>query len=403
MPKIATPLKALDVKRLNKPGLHSVGTVSGLCLSISDTGTKSWILRTKVGSKRREIGLGPYPETPLASAHERARKAKESIRIGVDPVEEKKASKIHIEWTFEKCAKEYIELHTPSWRNEKHASQWTNTLKTYAFPKIAKKNVNEITCDDVIAIVKPNWFNKTETMRRVLNRIELVLNWSKAKGILKGQNPATWKNNIDQILPKPSKIKVVKPHKAMPVDEMQDFIKQLKLIDTMSARCLEFLILTAARPVEARKAKWSEIDLEKRERKIIGNNMKGGRDHRIPLSTSTMNLLKALPRIEGLDYVFFSGAKCLSDMALTQLARRMKANAVPHGFRSTFTDWCSELTSHSRDARELALSHKIDSKTEEAYRRGDMLQKRQELMQDWDNFINNFQNENVISIQSYKK
>jgi integrase len=403
MPKIATPLKALEVKRLNKPGLHAVGTVSGLCLSISNTGTKSWILRTKVGSSRKEIGLGPYPEIPLALAHERARKAKESVRVGIDPVEEKKASKLHIEWNFEKCAKEYIELHTPSWRNEKHSIQWTNTLKTYAFPIIGRKNVNDISCDDVIAVIKPYWFEKTETMRRVLNRIEIVLNWSKAKGILKGVNPATWKNNISLILPKPSKIKVVKPHKALPFNQIQKFMTDLKAVNSMSARCLEFQILTAARPIEARKAKWSEIDFVKRERRIAGNNMKGGRDHRVPLSNSSIELLSKMPRIEGVDYIFFSGEKCLSDMALTQLTRRMKVSAVPHGFRSTFTDWCSESTNHSRDARELALAHKIDNRTEEAYRRGDMFEKRLELMKDWDNFINNFKSENVIQIQNYKK
>ena len=408
--KQSASLTALDVKRLSEAGRHQVGTVAGLMLNIKPSGAKSWVLRVMVGTKRKDIGLGGYPEVSLAVAHERARQAKDEIRKGFDPVAERKAKQSAIVWTFKTCALAYIEAFKPSWKNAKHGQQWENTLETYVYPQFGDKHVKDVDTEDITKAIRPLWATKNETMVRVRNRIELVLSWAAAQGYRpKGFNPATWRGHLDQVLPKPSKVNKRTSFEAMPIDAMYGFMRQLADVQGTSARCLEFTILTASRSGEARGALWSEIDLDAGTWSIPKERMKAGRPHRIPLSDAAIKLLTALPQFKDsdgndIDLVFpgLGGEKPLSDMSLTACMRRMKLTAVPHGFRSTFTDWCAERTAYPSEVREMALAHAIGNDTEAAYRRGDLFDKRRNLMNDWAKFTKTAptKGKNVVHIKA---
>jgi len=389
MPKIAKPLGALAVKNLKAEGLYAVGTVSGLHLSISASGARSWILRTKIGTRRSDIGLGAYPAVSLALAHEKAQATKESIKQGIDPVAARTRNRSTVEWTFERCALEYIKLHRASWKGAKHASQWENTLATYAYPKIGAKHVRDIAVGDVLSVIESHWLTKNETMVRVRNRIELVLSWAAVRGYRAKENPAAWKGNLAGTLPKPSKVNQHEAHKALPFTQAHDFMVQLRQTAGTGAKCLQWLILTATRSNEARGATWSEIDLQNAAWTIPAARMKAGREHRIPLSPAALALLQSLSKFEGTDLVFPGRdvKKPLSDMSMTLVLRRMKVDAVPHGFRSTFVDWAAERTSYPVELREMALAHTLGDKTQAAYQRGDMFERRRALMSDWAAYI----------------
>ena len=402
MPKIARELKALEVSKLSKPGLHMVGTVAGLGLSISASGSRSWILRTMIGSRRCDIGLGSYPEITLAKAHDRARETKDSIRSGTDPIAERKAKGAIVEWTFERCAKAYIASHRASWKSAKHAQQWSNTIETYANPVFGSLHVRDVGKTQVLQAIEPHWTTKTETMSRLRNRIELVLAWATVRGYRSGDNPANWRGNLDQVLPKPSKVNKATSHKALPYDQMHEFMPLLAAAEGGGARCLEFLIYTACRSGEARGALWSEIDLTNAVWRIPAQRMKAGREHRIPLSKPAITLLKSLPSFGGTEVVFPSTkGDPLSDMTLTATMRRMKVDATPHGFRATFATWAQERTGYPSDVRERALAHAVGNKTTEAYERGDQFDRRIKLMEDWAKFVNASPTEgnNVISFK----
>lgn len=410
MARVAKALGALEVKRLTEPGQHPVGTVPGLRLCIKPTGAKSWVLRTTVGTKRRDIGLGSYPAVTIAAAWERARKELSTIRDGVDPVAERRAKQSAITWTFKTCALAYIESHRASWRNAKHAQQWENTLTTYVYPHFGDKHVKDVDTGDVTNAIRPFWSTKNETINRVRNRIELVLAWAAAQGYRpKGFNPAQWRGHLDQVLPKPSKVNNRTSYEAMPIDAMFTFLHRLGMIEGMSARCLEFTILCACRSGESRGALWSEIDMDAGVWSIPGKRMKSGRPHRVPLSDRALGLLGALPRFvnddgDDVDLVFpgRDGDKPLSDMSLTQIMRRMELSAVPHGFRSTFTDWVAERTAYPAEVREMALAHAIGDQTEAAYRRGDLFDKRRNLMNEWAAFLESAptKGNNVVNIKA---
>lgn len=342
-----------------------------------------------IGSRRSDIGLGGYPEVTLAQAHERARAIKDSIRRGIDPIAERREQRGAVEWTFRRCADEYIKLHRLGWKNAKHAQQWENTLATYAYPKLGDKHVSDIDVGLVLAVIEPQWNTKNETMVRVRNRIELVLAWAAVRGYRSKENPAAWRGNLDATLPKPSKVNRRESHKALPVGQVHGFVERLRGTQGLSAKCLEWLILTATRSQEARCATWSEIDLDGGIWTIPAERMKAGREHRIPLSGAALDLLRALPRFDVSDLVFpGQGGKPLSDMTLTQMMRRMNVQAVPHGFRSTFVDWAAERTSYPVELREMALAHTLSDKTQAAYQRGDLFNRRRALMADWAKFIN---------------
>jgi integrase len=389
----AAELGALAVSHITAPGFHFVGGVAGLALQVLPTGGRSWVLRATVAGKRRDMGLGGYPDVRLAEARDAARAAREKIRSGVDPIAERVAAQSALRaakgkvMNFETAALAYMKAHEAGWRNAKHAQQWRNSLETYAYPVIGKLLVRDVDLTHVMKILDPIWRTKTETATRLRGRIEQVLDWATVRGYREGQNPARWRGHLDKMLTAPTKVAKVKHHQALPWSEIGKFMKNLRAAEGMGARALEFVILTAARSGEVRGATWAEVNLEAAEWNVPGERMKAGKDHRVPLSQPAVALLKALPRMAGTDLVFPAprGGQ-LSDMTLTAVLRRMGVPAVPHGFRSTFRDWVSETTNFPREVAEMALAHAIGDKVEAAYRRDDLFPKRVLMMEAWANF-----------------
>ncbi|MFN3765194.1 MAG: tyrosine-type recombinase/integrase [Aliihoeflea sp.] len=389
MPVRAKEFSALEVKRAMRPGLHAVGGVPGLCLQIAPSGAKSWILRVLVNGRRREIGVGGYPDVMLAEARERARSIRMQIRDGIDPVADRRlrraAQRARVTAvTFEQAARRWHQSKQSEYRNPKHAAQVLSTIETYAVPVIGNMPVEQIGLKEVLAVLQPIWAGKTETASRLRGRIESVLAWATVSGHRTGDNPARWKGNLDAVLAQPGKIARVKHHAALPIGELPAFFARLRQQSGMAARALEFLILTAARSGEVRGAKWMELDNDAGVWTVPAERMKAGREHRVPLSARARDLLERLPEFEGSDFVFSAPrGGMLSDMSISAVMRRMNAEAVPHGFRSTFRDWTAEHTEYAGEIAEMALAHTISNKVEAAYRRGDLLAKRRQMMNDW--------------------
>ena len=389
--RLAEELSAIQVKRLKAPGLHFVGHVVGLALQVTPAGTRSWILRYSAGTRRREMGLGNFPSVTLADACTAARKARELLREGIDPIEDARAKRSQLgavlSLSFDQCVEKYIAAHEAGWKNAKHGAQWRSTLDTYASPHFGKLQVRDVTTGHVMAALDPIWTTKTETATRVRGRIESVLDWAKVRGYRDGENPARWRGHLDKLLPKPSKVAQAEHHAALPYSELGDFMVKLRAAAGMGARALEFAILTAARSGEVRGATWGEVDFEAGTWTIPGERMKAGKDHRVPLSEAALELLRNLPRVEESELIFV-GAKNrpLSDMSLTAVLRRMGLDVTAHGFRSTFRDWAAETTAYPSEMAEMALAHTIGNKVEAAYRRGDLFEKRRRMMQDWAKF-----------------
>lgn len=394
MPRKAKELGPLDVSRLTKPGRWAVGGVDGLCLRVTDAGARSWVLRVMMAGARREMGLGGYPAVTLAGAKEAARRHRAAVSEGNDPIAERKSAlsaaiaQRAAQKTFSQCCAAYIAAHEAGWRNDKHAQQWTNSLATYAEPVIGRLLVRDVATTHVLQVIEPLWSTKNETASRVRNRIELVLDWAATRGYREGPNPARWRGHLDKTLPRPSKVKKVEHHTALPIADAGAFLAKLRAAEGMGARALEFAILTAARSGEVRGMTWDEVDLRAKLWTIPGTRMKAGREHRVPLSAAAVKLLSALPRTEGVALVF-PGTKGqqLSDMTLTAVCRRLGVDAVPHGFRSTFRDWAAERTAYPAEVAEMALAHAVGDKVEAAYRRGDLFAKRVGLMTDWAAFL----------------
>lgn len=409
MPKVAKELSAIEVKRIIQEGLHSVGGVAGLQLQVTASGVRSWILRVKIGDKRRDIGLGGYPEVSLAIARERALEKKSLIAQGIDPIEEKRASKARLvasqrnTITFDDAADKVHETKSKEFKNEKYKAQWISAIRMYASPIIGKKPVSEIDLQDIKEVLAPIWETKTDTAKKLRGNIETILAWATVHEYRTGNNPARWQGYLDQVFAKPSKISKVQHYKALPIDEMPAFMTELRKQEGIGARALEFTILTAARSGEVRGATWDEIDLNAKVWTIPASRMKAGKEHRAALSNAAINVLKAMPRFADNNLVFPSPrGGMLSDMSLAAVLKRMNINAVPHGFRSTFRDWASERTNYPHQVAEMALAHTIKSKVEAAYRREDLLPKRALMMQDWANFISSNNKAAVININSKK-
>lgn len=394
MSRKATELGALAVSRLREPGLHAVGGVSGLYLQVTSSGARSWILRAMVGGKRRDMGLGGFPDVTLAIAREKAREARAKIEQGLDPIleRERAVSLLRAEqaksMTFEAACLALIDAKSDEWRNAKHRAQWSASLETYAFPIIGKLQVGDVGQAQVLNVLQPIWKDKTETANRLRGRIEQVLDWSRVRGFRDGENPARWRGHLDKLLPAPTKIARVVHHKALPIDAMAGFVAALRQRKGVTARALEFLVLTAARSGEARGATWSEIDMDAAVWTVPAERMKAHKEHRVPLSPQALALLASLPRIEGNDLVFPAPrGGVLSDMTMTALMRRMEVDAVPHGMRSSFRDWAAERTDFPREVAEMALAHTIGNAVEAAYRRGDLFAKRAEMMAAWAQYV----------------
>ncbi len=412
MPRIAKELSPLEVKNLRHTGkgqnaVYAVGGVSGLMLQITRSGGRTWLLRVTVGAKRREIGLGGFPDVTLAQARERAREAKGQIRKGLDPVEERKAARSALiaaqgrGLLFKDAVDRCLAAKLDGFKNAKHRDQWRNTLDTYALPVLGQMMVEQITTQDVLRVLQPVWTSKTETATRLRGRIEAVLSWATVAGHRTGDNPARWSGNLKELLPAPEKVAEKDNHPALSLDDMPRWMAELRKREGFGARALEFAALTAARSGEVRGATWAEIDLERALWVVPAERMKMKREHRVPLSPAAAALLKALPRLDGNPLVFPAArGGMLSDMTLSATMRRMheaevaaqrpgfldsrnKRPAVPHGLRSTFRDWVAEATTYPGEMAEVALAHQISNAVEAAYRRGDMVEKRRRMMGDW--------------------
>lgn len=424
MPMIAKELTALDVKRLAHPGTgrnvtFSVGGVSGLLLQITPTAGRSWILRVRLGALRREIGLGPYPEITLAQARDKAREVKEGIRQGVDPVVERKAARAEMiaaqrrGLSFEDAVTQYLDTKLDAFKNAKHRQQWRNTLMQYAVPDLGKMMVEDITVQDVLRVLnQPSgpsgaalWSTKTETASRLRQRIEAILSWATVSGHRSGDNPARWAGNLKELLPAASKIAKVENQPALRIEDAPRWFTALQSRAGIGSRALEFAILCASRSSEVRSARWEEMDMEAALWVIPAARMKMEREHRVPLSGPALAILRDLsqPDSTGLIFPAFRGGE-LSDATLSATMKRLheadlaqngsgfidrinKRPAVPHGLRSTFRDWVAERTQYPGEMAEVALAHRISNAVEAAYRRGDMIEKRREMMHDWANYL----------------
>jgi integrase len=343
-------------------------------------------------SRPREMGLEPVNVISLAEARKRAAECRRMRHDGIDPIEARRAQRDQKKleaaksMTFDACADAYIEAHQASWRNEKHRDQWRNTLNSYASPVFGSMPVQAVDVALVMKALEPIWKTKPETASRLRGRIEAVLDWAAVRGYRKGENPARWRGHLDKLLPARAKIQKVEHHAALPYDQIGEFSAALRGQEGIGARALEFLILTAARTGEIIGARWGEVDLEDKIWVVPETRMKAGREHRVPLSGAALTILKQMNEIRDGDFVFPGGkkAKPLSNMAMLAVLRRMGRNDLTaHGFRSTFRDWAAERTNFPREVVEMALAHTIESKVEAAYRRGDLFQKRRQLMEAW--------------------
>lgn len=390
MARTVEKLTAAAVSRAKIPGYYGDG--AGLYLQVSSTGTKSWIFRYSRGGKERQMGLGPLHTVSLAEAREAARGCRSILLAGGDPLEKRKAEQLvdALERaravTFDDCATSYITAHRDSWKNAKHAAQWASTMATYASPVIGTLPVASIDTALIVKVLEPIWTIKTETATRVRSRIENILDWATVSKFRTGENPARWRGHLENLLADPSKVAKVSHHAALPWQEIGGFMAELRHREGVAARAVEFCILTAARSGETRGARWSEIDLDAAVWTVPAERMKAGREHRVPLSTAAVELLKAMPDVGEHIFPGQRGDAPLSDMSLTAVLRRMdRSDITVHGFRSTFRDWCAESVANSfpREVCEHALAHSLPDKVEAAYRRGDLIEKRKVLMQVW--------------------
>ena len=408
MPKKAKELSALALQRITKAGLHAVGGCDGLLLQVTPT-ARTWVLRYRIGTKRRSMGLGGYPAIPLADARRLALAAREKLRNGTDPIDERQTARAAIKsLTFDQCAAAYIEAHRPSWKNAKHADQWGNTIERYASPFIGKLPVNLVDTPAVMKCLQPIWTTKAETAFRLRGRIEAILGWATTAGYRTGDNPARWQGHLENLLANGSRRGRIKNQPSLPYQQMGAFMAELRQREGVSARALEFAILTATRSGEVRGAQWSEFDLKGKVWTIPADRMKAGKAHTVPLSDAALAILDKMNPDCPTVFPNTKGAP-LSDAALSATVDRMntptvkwidptdKRPVVPHGFRSTLRMWAAEQTNYPRDVAEHALAHKLPDQVEAAYQRGSLLGKRTLMMQEWANYCAKPQSEQSAS------
>lgn len=381
------PQKALTAVRVNSLSVSGrYGDGNGLYLVVDPTGAKRWVLRTMVHGKRHDIGLGGLRLVSLAEARIKAHEYRKLAREGGNPIEARRQAKTTVP-TFAEAALSTLEQHRAGWRNEKHASAWINTLTTYVFPVMGEKRVDQIETSDVLRALSPIWLSKSETARRVRQRISTILDWAKAAGYRSGDNPV---EGVGRGLPRQND---KRGHfDAIPYANVPQFVQKLADVPTsVFARLgFEFLILTAARTNEVLKAEWTEVDLDKAVWTIPAARMKAGREHRVPLAPRALTLLRSAHEMNDGSQLIFPGRNVdapMSNMVFLMMLRRLGATFTAHGFRSAFRDWASECTNFPREVCEMALAHSIKDKTEAAYRRGDLFMKRVELMTTWASYV----------------
>lgn len=375
-------LTAVQVRAFKQPGRYADG--NGLYLVVDASGAKRWLLRTVVQGRRRDIGLGGLSLVSLAEAREAALTFRKVARAGGDPIADRSKARAVVP-TFAEAAESVHAEHQRSWKNAKHQAQWISTIKTYATPIIGEMRIDQIETPDILKVLSPIWLTKPETARRLRQRLGVVMDWAKTAGHRSGENPVS---GVAKGLPKQQDRAV--HHRALPYSEVPGFMTALRSGGTTASRlALEFLILTATRTGETLGARWEEVSFEQAVWTIPADRMKAGRPHRVPLTERAVGILK-IARAQNKDgkWVFATeGAdKPLSNMALLALLKRMKLDVTTHGFRSSFRDWASETTNFPREVAEMALAHTIESKVEAAYRRGDLIEKRRELMTAWSIF-----------------
>ena len=403
-------LSAISVSRLRDKGLHSDG--GGLYLRVTDGATdkggKFWAFRFMRYGKAREMGLGALNAMSLADARLRAAECRKILAEGSDPITARDAVQSQErlasarEQTFRQCAESYIEAHKAGWRNAKHIWQWDNTLTNHVYPVFGDLPVQEVDLAMVLKVLEPIWKTKTETAARIRGRIEVILDWATAREYRKGENPARWKGHLENLLPSRAKVQRVTHRPALPYEKIGDFVTLLKEQGGIAAQAMAFTILTAARTSEVIGARWDEVDMQKGIWIIPANRIKAGREHRVALSVSALQILQARreaieeekkkagktekPTERKIDWIF-TGLKRgnpLSNVAMLALLKRMnRTDITVHGFRSTFRDWCAEQTNFPREVAEAALAHAVGDKVEAAYRRSDLFDKRRLMMDAW--------------------
>jgi integrase len=404
-------LTARQVATLRKPGRYGDG--GGLWLQItcafdgSRRVTKSWLFWfTSPNGRTRQMGLGAADTFTLADARERARQARKLVADGIDPIEARRQQRMAAKLdtaraiSFRQAAEKYIGSHKAGWKNAKHAKQWPTTLEAYAYPIIGALPVAAFDTALTLKVLEPIWTKKPETAKRTRGRIEAILDWAAARGYRNGENPARWRGHLDKLLPSPRKVRAVRHHPALPYAELPAFMAELRAREQgLSARALEFTILTAARTGETIGATWDEFDLKEKIWTVPAVRMKGGKDHKVPLCDPALEMLETLPRECGNKFVFAGTSKgaALSNMAMLELLKGMRLGFTVHGFRSTFRDWAAERTNYPREVVEAALAHTIENKVEAAYRRGDLFEKRRRLMRDWARYCASRPIENALS------
>jgi integrase len=369
-----------ELAKITKPGRYAVG--HACYLQISQWGTRSWLLRYVRGGKSRNVGLGGCTYVTLAEARLKAFEAQRQLRQGIDPLEFKRDAALAIKAralakTFKEVALDYIVAHEDSWRGDSSRKEWLRTLQTHAFPKIGDMSIAAIDVAAVLSVLEPIWREIPETASRVKHRIALILDWAAARELRPHDNPA----RRPKLLPKRKRSK--KHHAALPYTDIGSFMIELRARQEPAARALEFLIITAARTNEVLGAQWDEISGDAWT--VPGERMKSGKPHRVPLAGRARELLAGLPRVNEFVFAGAKGAQ-MAKNSLQKLLQRMGYKATVHGCRSTFRDWAAETTAYPNHVVEQALAHAIANGVEEAYRRGDLFEKRSRLMQDWSNY-----------------
>ncbi|MGX0962614.1 integrase [Bradyrhizobium japonicum] len=357
----------------------------GLYLQTSPNGNKSFVFVFIRSGRRREMGLGPFGtgtgQVSLAAARDKADEVRAILGRGGDPFTEL-SSRRATSRTFGAFVDEWIGGMEEGWRNEKHRAQWKSTLGNGYCASLRKRPIGEVSTDDVLKVLKPIWRTKAETARRIRGRIERALDAARAAGERAGENPARWRGHLSELLSKPEKLQRGH-HKAIPYKDVPAFMVKLRAMDGASAPAVEFTVLTAARSGETRGAVWSEIQDDVWI--VPPERMKGGREHRVPLVPRALEILERMKKRRTSDIIFpgFRDNRPLSDMSLSAVLRRLKVDATVHGFRSSFRDWAGDATDFPRELAEAALAHLVGDETERAYRRGDALARRRELMEAW--------------------
>ena len=388
---------------LKKHGRYTDSLTKGLQLLYKPSETKYWLLRFAFNGKRHELGIGPFPEITPKEARQIAQEARTLLAKGENPLTSKLAQKAQIralarkKITFRDFALTCVADKQSEWSSDKHAAQWTYSLEKFAFPVIGEMALDEIDTDDILKILTPIWKSKTETASRLRGRLEWILAAACTRKLRNGMNPALWRGHLQTILPAPKKMMEVRHHPALPYRALPEFLALLRNIDSVAALALEFTILNASRTSEILGGLRSEIDGDIWT--ISANRMKARKEHRVPLTSRSLEILAIAKAMdEDSQYLFSRNGKPLSNMAMPMLLRRLNSNVTVHGFRSTFRDWVSEETSHSPEVAEMALAHTIKNKVEAAYRRKDLLERRRILMKDWLDFCNSKRFNNVSTL-----